>query len=260
MNVEVLSLAIEKRYFKNFEKSALHNGLYAVIYWCKGEVYMIPMTTLMTTAIDTLEKYNKGYETGRYSTEEIVFQENNPLRGNIDRELHITEDEENEGGYILAMYSNNKEHTAKEECISELQAKLLFRSGFELGIALQVFCSFPLADTLNRPCCSEGTSTHYVYMQSIYERMAQLYSGVCRKLDSRGKKKPDHGWMFVDSQAYLDGELVVTYSDDEICLTTSGCTLRLNPWKYSNSAMEAWLVMFRGFVNKLVEKTETSLG
>ena len=109
MNVEVLSLAIEKRYFKNFEKSALHNWLYAVIYWCKGEVYMISMTKLMTTAIDTLEKYNKGYETGRYSTEEIVFQENNPLRGNIDRELHITEDEENEGGYILAMYSNNKE-------------------------------------------------------------------------------------------------------------------------------------------------------
>ena len=88
--------------------------------------------------------------------------------------------------------------------------------------------------------------------------MAQLYSGVCRKLDSRGMKNPDYGWMFVDSHAYLDGELVVTYSDDEICLTTIGCTLKLNPWKYSNSAMDAWLVMFRGFVNKLVEKTETS--
>ena len=246
MNVEVLFLAIEKRYFKNFEKSALHNGLYAVIYWCRGEVCMIPMTKLMATAMDTLETCNRGFNLILYSPNKIVFQEDNPLRCNVDRQLRITKDKVNEGGYILALSSNEEERTRKKRYITNSQAEFWFSNEVELRTALQVFCNYPLADTPERPCYLECMSTYYVHVNNIYGRMAQLYSGVIEELD--------HGWMFVDKNAYLEGELVVRHGEDfGLRFTVGGCTLQLNPWGYSNSAMDSWLVMFKTFIDKIKE-------
>ena len=83
-------------------------------------------------------------------------------------------------------------------------------------------------------------------MTNLYKRISQLYSGV--------REGIDHGMRFIDKNAYLDGELVVRqYGPCGIRLTTGGCTLYLNPWKYSNSAMDSWLVMFKTFIDRMRE-------
>ena len=246
MNVEVLSLAIEKRYFKNFEKFTLHDGLYAVIYWCEGGGYMTPMTELLVTALKTLETCNRGFNLISYNHDEIVFREDNPLRCNVDRQLRITKDKVNEGGYILALNTDVEECVVKRVFSPMPQAELWFTNETELEIALKVFYSYPLVDTPERPYYKEGTSPYNVLVTNLYKRISQLYSGV--------REGIDHGVTFIDKDAYLDGELVVRhYEDCGVCLTTGGCTLYLNPWEYSNSALDSWLVMFKTFIDRIKE-------
>ena len=209
---------------------------------------MTPMTKLLTTAIDTLETCNRGYRLVSYDHNGIVFQESNPLRGNTDRQLRITEDKVNGNGYILTLFTYGGECAINRGCAVELpQAELWFTDKTELEIALQVFCNYPLADTIGRPCYSERTTTYYLRVNDIYERLTQLYDGEVKETGSGGL-------MFIDKNAYLDGELIVSHSEEYgIRLLTGGCLLQLNHWKYSNSALDSWLSMFKTFVDKLRE-------
>lgn len=207
---------------------------------------MTPMTELLVTAVKTLENCNRGFNLISYNHDEIVFREDNPLRCYVDRQLRITKDKVNKGGYILALNTDVEECTVKRLFSPMPQAELWFTNKTELEIALKVFYSYPLADTPERPSRKEDENAYEVIVTNLYRRISQLYSGV--------REGIDHGVMFIDKNAYLDGELVVRYYEDcGIRLTTGGCTLYLNPWEYSSLALDSWLVMFKTFVDKLKE-------
>lgn len=209
---------------------------------------MTPMTELLVTAISTLEHCNRGFNLVSYDHDhdEIVFREDNPLRGNTDRQLGIARDKMNKGRYLLSLNTGVEECATKGFFSSLSQAELGFTNETELEITLKVFYSYPLVDTPERPSRKEDDNAYEVIVTNLYKRISQLYSGV--------REGIDHGMRFIDKNAYLDGELVVRqYGPCGIRLTTGGCTLYLNPWKYSNSAMDSWLVMFKTFIDRMRE-------